>query len=79
MTAAHGSPLGALAVAAKLTLKVALGSVRDNRALTAHLAQRLYEEETLREDWAKLPANERAVWLQRVHTVIGALVASIGS
>lgn len=71
-------PLGPLAVAAKMALRMALTYVRDNSTVMTFLAQRLYEEETRRE-WSKLPAESRAIWLQRAHTVLSALAATTAS
>lgn len=58
-----------------MALRMALTYVRDNSAVMTFLAQRLYEEET-RRDWSKLPIESRAIWLQRVHTVLAALAAT---
>lgn len=71
--------LGALAVTgAKLTLKVALNMVLNNRQLIDYVASRLYEDETGSRDWKDLKPAEKAIWLQRVQSTIVALSGTVG-
>jgi len=74
-----GPGFGALAITgAKLTLKVALNMVLNNRQLVDYVASRLYEDETGQHDWAKLKPADKAIWLQRVQSTIVALSGTVG-
>jgi hypothetical protein len=74
-----GPGFGALAVTgAKLTLKVALNMVLNNRQLIDYVASRLYADETGLSDWAKLKPTDKAIWLQRVQSTIVALSGTVG-
>jgi len=78
-TPGGGPGLGALAVTgAKLTLKVALNMVLNNRQLIDYVASRLYEDETGQQDWKQLKPADRAIWLQRVQSTIVALSGTVG-
>lgn len=74
-----GQGFGALAITgAKLTLKVALNMVLNNRQLIDYVASRLYEDETGSHDWKDLKAADKAIWLQRVQSTIVALSGTVG-
>lgn len=74
-----GQGFGALAVTgAKLTLKVALNMVLNNRQLIDYVASRLYEDETSSQDWKQLKPADKAIWLQRVQSTIVALSGTVG-
>lgn len=74
-----GPGFGALAITgAKLTLKVALNMVLNNRQLIDYVASKLYTDETGLDDWAKLKPADKAIWLQRVQSTIVALSGTVG-
>lgn len=74
---AGGSGLGALTMAAaKMTLKVALNTAVSNSRVVNFAASRMYSDET-GGDWAKLDANGRAIWMQRVRSVILAVAETV--
>lgn len=71
--ATSGGGFGALAMStAKLTIKMALNSITSQPRIIGYAAERLYVEET-GGDWSKVNNNERALWQQRVRSVIQAL------
>lgn len=71
---------GALAMSgAKLTLKMALNAVLNNRQLVDHIASRLHEDEADGVAWASLKAPQKAIWIQRVQSVVLALGESVGT
>lgn len=73
-----GGNLGEVALTgAKWTVKFALKMLLDNRQLIEHVASSLYADETGRTDWARLQPPERAIWLQRVQSVILALSSRV--
>lgn len=73
-----GPGLGALAATgAKLTIKVALSMVLNNRQLIDYVASKLYEDETGSHDWKQLKPADRAIWLQRVQSVVTALSGTV--
>jgi hypothetical protein len=79
MNPGGGPGLGALAVTgAKLTLKVALNMVLNNRQLIDYVASRLYEDEMGSQDWKQLKPADKAIWLQRVQSTIVALSGTVG-
>ncbi len=76
-TPPSGGGLGALTMAAaKMTLKVALNTAVSNNRVINYAASRMYSDET-GGDWAKLDANGRAIWCQRVRSVILAVADTV--
>lgn len=74
-----GGGFGDLAITgAKLTLKVALNMVLNNRQLIDYVASRLYEDETASQDWKQLKPADKAIWIQRVQSTITALSGTVG-
>lgn len=74
-----GPGFGALAITgARLTLKVALNMVLNNKPLIDHIASRVYEDETMKGDWSKKQPADRAIWHQRVQSTIVALSGTVG-
>lgn len=72
-----GGGFAALAMGtAKLTLKVALNSITSNPNIMSYAAGRLYADE-VGGDWDKVKPAERALWQQRVRSVIAALSETI--
>ena len=66
------------AMGAKMALKAALNLVLNNRNLIDHIAGRMYEDETMKNDWAKKTPADRALWHQRVQSVILGLSGIVG-
>ena len=78
-TGGGGPGFGALAATgAKLTIKVALSMVLNNRQLIEYVASKLYEDETGQHNWSKLTPADKAIWLQRVQSTIVALSGTVG-
>lgn len=74
-----GGGFGDLAITgAKLTLKVALNMVLNNRQLIDYVASKLYEDETGSQDWKQLKPVDKAIWIQRVQSTVTALSGTVG-
>lgn len=73
-----GGGLGALMSGGKLLLKGAIGTAMNNRGFVDYAAASLYTEET-GADWSKLPANEKALWRERVGCILRVLGRSFGA
>lgn len=74
----QGPGFGALAMkGAQLTIKVALNMVLNNRPLIDHIASQAYMDETGGR-WDKLSAGDRALWSNRVQSVIRAVSGTVG-
>lgn len=72
-----GPGLGALLMGAtKLTLRAALNNVTANSNIINYVAGKMYADET-GGDWGKVSVAERALWQQRVRTVVVALADTV--
>ena len=68
---------GALLMGAtKMTLRAALNNVVANTQIIDYVASKMYVEET-NGDWSKVSVAERALWQQRVRSVVFGLVDTI--
>ena len=73
------SNFGALATTgARLVLKVALQTAANDRNVVGHVAQRLYRDETNKQDWSRLSSTDRAIWEVRARSAIDALLETVG-
>lgn len=78
MTAQQGNSFGALTMkSAQLAIKFALNTVLGNRSLMDYIASQAYEEET-GAHWSKLPLADKALWNNRVQSVIRAISSTVG-
>lgn len=74
-----GPGFGALAMmGARMTLKVALQMALNNRGILDFVAGKLYSEETRKQNWQTIPANEKAIWTERTRIVVSALAETVG-
>ena len=78
MAGAQGGGFGQIAMAtAKLTLKAALNSITNNANIINYVSEQLYAHETGKTNWQTLPVENRAIWQQRVRTVVIALADTV--
>lgn len=72
-----GGGFGALTMAAaKMTLKVALNTAVSNNRVINYAASKMYVDET-GGVWESLSVNDRAIWMNRVRSVILAVADTI--
>ena len=77
-TGQQGQGFGMLAtMGAKLALKAALSVLLNSRNLIDHIAAAAYREET-NLDFAKLSPADKALWVNRVQSVIRATSGTVG-
>ena len=78
LPAGPGQGFGSLAtMGAKLALKAALSVLLNSRNLIDHIAAAAYQEETNLE-FSKLSAGDKALWINRVQSVIRAASGTVG-